>query len=301
MRLSTNSIYQSGINRIIEAQAEQTKLQEKIATGKEVISAADDPVGATQALKIAQNQQINAQFAANRTAAINKLSDYESNLSSVTELFLQVKTSVIQAGNGTLKDSDRKNIAIQVSSAKEALLALANAKDTNGYYVYSGFKTTTQTYDSANDYKGSESFLNLQVDSNRTMQIGVSGDDVFNATYNMFDTLDNLVTALNTSASDAAGKAALTASLATANTELQDGMDNVINQRSKIGAYLNELDMLNTSGSETDFLYTKQLSAIQDLDYAQAISDLSKNQTILQAAQKTFVTTTGLSLFNYLN
>lgn len=301
MRLSTNSIYQSGINRIIEAQAQQTKLQEKIATGKEIISAADDPVGATQALKISQNQQINTQFAANRSTALNKLNDYESNLNSVTELLLQVKTSVIQAGNGTLKDSDRKNISTQVRSSKEALLALANARDTNGNYIYSGFKTTTQTYDnSTNAYNGSLEFLNLQVDKNRTMQISVSGNEIFNNNFNIFNTLDNLVTALNTSANDDAGRAALGNALETANNQIQDGTDNVINQRSKIGAYLNELDMLNTSGSETDFLYTKQLSAIQDLDYAQAISDLSKNQTILEAAQKTFVTTTSLSLFNYM-
>jgi len=42
------------------------------------------------------------------------------------------------------------------------------------------------------------------------------------------------------------------------------------------------------------------LSDLQDLDYAKAISDFTRQQLGLEAAQKSFVTISGLSLFNYL-
>jgi len=298
MRLSTNSIYQNGINRIIEAQSEQSKLQEKIATGKEVITASDNPVGATQALKISQAQQINSQLTANRNTVANKLNNYENNLSIVTEQLLQVKAMIVQARNGTLTDVQRQNIATQISGAKDSLKALANTTDMNGQYIYSGFETTTQTYDASNVYQGSASLLNVQVDNNRTMQVGISGSSVFEAGgNNLFTTLTNLVTTLNT----VTDSTTLNSALATYSAELGTLQDNVLNVRSQNGSNINQLESLDNAASSMDLQYTKELSAIQDLDYAQAISDLGKNQLILQAAQKSFVTTTSLSLFNYLN
>ena len=298
MRLSTNSIYQNGINRIIEAQSEQSKLQEKIATGKEVITASDNPVGATQALKISQAQQINTQLTANRNTVANKLNNYENNLSIVTEQLLQVKAMIVQARNGTLTDVQRQNIATQISGAKDSLKALANTTDMNGQYIYSGFNTTTQTYNASNVYQGSASLLNVQVDNNRTMQVGISGSSVFEAGgNNLFTTLTNLVTTLNT----VTDSTTLNTNLATYSAELGTLQDNVLNVRSQNGSNINQLEALDNAASSMDLQYTKELSAIQDLDYAQAISDLGKNQLILQAAQKSFVTTTSLSLFNYLN
>jgi flagellar hook-associated protein 3 FlgL len=169
----------------------------------------------------------------------------------------------------------------------------------NGQYIYSGFNTTTQTYNASNVYQGSASLLNVQVDNNRTMQVGISGSSVFEAGgNNLFTTLTNLVTTLNTAVTDSD---AFNTNLATYSAELGTLQDNVLNVRSQNGSNINQLEALDNAASSMDLQYTKELSAIQDLDYAQAISDLGKNQLILQAAQKSFVTTTSLSLFNYLN
>ena len=41
-------------------------------------------------------------------------------------------------------------------------------------------------------------------------------------------------------------------------------------------------------------------SAIEDVDVSQAITDLQKTMTVLQATQASFSKLSGLSLFNYL-
>ena len=46
--------------------------------------------------------------------------------------------------------------------------------------------------------------------------------------------------------------------------------------------------------------YSSRLSELQDLDYAKAISDFTKKQMQLEAAQASFAKTSQLSLFNYL-
>jgi flagellar hook-associated protein 3 FlgL len=45
---------------------------------------------------------------------------------------------------------------------------------------------------------------------------------------------------------------------------------------------------------------SSDLSAVQDVDYAEAISRLNNQQLTLQAAQQTFIKVQGLSLFNFL-
>src|SRR5690606_13729538 len=44
----------------------------------------------------------------------------------------------IEAGNGTMSDADRATLAGVLKSSKETLLGLANAKDGNGQYLFSG-------------------------------------------------------------------------------------------------------------------------------------------------------------------
>ena len=70
--------------------------------------------------------------------------------------------------------------------------------------------------------------------------------------------------------------------------------------RADIGARLGEVDALDNVSQDLDMQYSTTLSTLQDVDYAKAITDLTRNQTQLEAAQKSFVNISKLSLFNYV-
>ena len=63
---------------------------------------------------------------------------------------------------------------------------------------------------------------------------------------------------------------------------------------------MNEIDSLASLNDSLDLQYQQTLSNLQDLDYAKAITDLTRNQTSLEAAQLSFSRISQLSLFNYL-
>jgi flagellar hook-associated protein 3 FlgL len=120
-------------------------------------------------------------------------------------------------------------------------------------------------------------------------------------TQDIFKTLANLINVLTSSQdSTPAGQAALTSDIGFALTNLDQASNNILRVRSLIGSRLNEVDALDNTNSALSLQYQQTLSNLQDLDYAKAISDLTRNQTGLTAAQKTFQMTTQLSLFNYL-
>ncbi len=116
----------------------------------------------------------------------------------------------------------------------------------------------------------------------------------------VFTTVTDLITALRAPVDGSSGKAALTNSLNTAIDNLKSAHDNVLTVQASVGAHMKELDYLDSAGDDLDIQYAATLGDLQDLDMVKAISDFSMQQTTLQAAQMSFKTMSGLSLFNYL-
>jgi flagellar hook-associated protein 3 FlgL len=96
---------------------------------------------------------------------------------------------------------------------------------------------------------------------------------------------------------------ALNQVLAKSGKAIDAAMNNAVTIQASVGSNVAELSALDDSGSAKDIQYA---STIADLmgqgptDLTKTISELAQQQTLLQAAQKTFVTTTGLTLLNYL-
>lgn len=305
MRISTNTLFQSGINKISDLQSDQSRLQQQISTGKRILSPADDPVASARALQIQQALATNSQYSNNRIIAQNQLGLVDNTLGSVSDLILSVQSTMVSAGNGTYSNAERSYMASELRGTLDQLIGLANTKDGAGHYLFAGAKNDAPAFvktATGASYQGDNNQLLLQVSSSRQMAISDTGQNLFlgNAT-DVFKTLTDLANLLDTPVNTAADRTALQAGLATADTNMNQILDNVLNSRAVAGTRLKELDGIEQAGQDTNLQLTQTLSGLQDLDYAQAVSDLNKQQTILSAAQQSFVKTTGLSLFNFIN
>jgi flagellar hook-associated protein 3 FlgL len=116
----------------------------------------------------------------------------------------------------------------------------------------------------------------------------------------LFKTVNDMITALETAQRTPVGNTKLANNLNVALSNLDNSLDNVLRVRTAVGARQNEVEATGSAQSDLALDYQKQLSDLRDLDYAQAISDLSRQQLSLEAAQKSFVRVQGLSLFNFL-
>ena len=301
MRISTNTMFQTGTNRLMDLQNDLSKLNQQISSGKRVLTPADDPVAAARILEINQAQQMNTTYTSTRNVARTSLETYESNLSSVTDLILDVQSSLVSAGNGAYSNQQRTNIATELQAKLDTLVGLANGKDSQGKYMYAGYDSANPAFSSSGGFQGDSARMSLQVDAQRQMPVTFTGDQVFQANGNdLFASLQGMISLLNTPITDSTTQQTFSTGLATAITSVQESLDQVLNIRAEIGGKLNELDTLDTTGSDLSLQYTQSLSTLQDLDYTQALSDLAKKNTSLEAAQKSFVSTSQLSLFSLL-
>jgi flagellar hook-associated protein 3 FlgL len=83
-----------------------------------------------------------------------------------------------------------------------------------------------------------------------------------------------------------------------------DNLDNaqtsVLEARSQIGARLNTIDSTQSLHEEVNIVTSQLLSTLRDLDYAEAVSQLTFESFVLEAAQQSYVKINSLSLFNQL-
>lgn len=85
-----------------------------------------------------------------------------------------------------------------------------------------------------------------------------------------------------------------------AQLELDAGLDNVVNTRSRVGARMQTLISQTSISEEFKLVSQTAMSKLEDLDMAQAISDLQLEQTKLEVAQQTFVQLQRLNLFDLI-
>lgn len=183
MRISTNTLFELGSGRISDLQSSLVKTQQQISTQRRVLTPADDPIAAAAALGVTQSLGMAEQYATNRQYAKSSLNEEEGVLKSVTSLFQDVKTLVVGAGNGIMNDSNRQALVTELRSRYQELLSLANSRDGNGNYMFSGFQTSTQPFSPSSgggaDYVGDQGQRMLQVSASRQLALNDSGASVF--------------------------------------------------------------------------------------------------------------------------
>ena len=81
---------------------------------------------------------------------------------------------------------------------------------------------------------------------------------------------------------------------------LDEGLGSVLRVRAEIGARLNTMTAVKDLHDDLSIQMRDVLSEIQDLDFAEAVSNLSYQSFVLEAAQQSFVRVNNLSLFNVL-
>ncbi|MDM9562098.1 MULTISPECIES: flagellar hook-associated protein FlgL [Bordetella] len=177
MRLSTSLIYQNGLNGILKQEATLSRLQEQLASGRRVLTPADDPLAASLSVNLSQTSSMNATYAANRNAAKQSLGLESNALGSVVTTLQSILQRVVQAG-GTLSDSDRQALVTELQSSREQLVGLANSTDGNGQFLFSGHdgfaQPVTLNSDGTVTYAGDNGQRIIQVDQSRQM----AGSDV---------------------------------------------------------------------------------------------------------------------------
>ncbi|CAK0771059.1 flagellar hook-associated protein 3 FlgL [Gammaproteobacteria bacterium] len=182
MRISTAMFHQQSIASMLNAQSQLDETQQRLSTGRRMLNPSDDPAAASRSLQLRQAVATTAQYQNNADAATARLNLEESSLTGVGNVLQRVRELALKANNPGLADSDRRSLAVEIRQNFDALVGLANTRDANGEYLFSGYNTQTEPFKVNADkvtYLGDQGSRFLQVGESDQVATGDSGWDVF--------------------------------------------------------------------------------------------------------------------------
>jgi len=179
----------------------------------------------------------------------------------------------------------------------------------NGYAIrFTSSATLDIVNTTTNTVLSSQPYVPGQAISFDGMRVAVSGTPVNGdqfvitqgQTSSVFDALDQAIAALNTSTFSDVDRAKVSDAIRQAASTLEQAFDVVLAKRAEIGGRMNALDQAANVSLDREFENTSTLSRLQDVDYAEAASRFSAQQTGLQAALAAYAQTSKMSLFDYI-
>ncbi len=306
MKISTHLLFDRASTQMSNVQSNLTQTQTQLAQGKQIINASDSPNQAAniQRLKSILSRQESYQNSLNTIKA--RLESEDTTLNSAGNLLVRAKEVAVQGANDTLSSSDRKALGTELQALRDQLLSLANTRDSNGNYLFSGSRVKQAAFvETANGspvYMGDQTRMNVRVGEQRSIPVNRTGTDAFvpvpradtnnNSTgVGFFQVLDDLISGLNSSKG----------------TDIRRGLGEIdtLTQgvslaRAQIGTNLNVVDQQSSVVEDTTLNLKTTLSSIEDLDYASAITKMNQQMMSLEAAQSSFAKISQLNLFNFI-
>lgn len=306
MKISTHLLFDRASAQMSNVQSNLTQSQAQLAQGKQIINASDAPNQAAtiQRLKSILTKQDSYQSSLNTIK--DRLQGEDTTLKSATDLLVRAKEIAVQGANDTLSPADRKSLGTELKAVRDQLLSLANSRDSNGNYLFSGSRVKqpafVETANGSPAYMGDQTHMNVRVGDQRSIPINRTGTDAFVPVnradekghvtgVGFFESLDNLISGLNNSNGNDIRRGA--GEMDT----LQQGMSLA---QAQIGTNLNVVDQQTSVLEDTTLNLKTTLSSIEDLDYASAITKMNQQMMSLEAAQSSFAKVSQLNLFNYI-
>jgi len=188
MQVSTKLFNQQQLQQFSSTTEKLQDLQNKIGSGQNILKASDDPIGAVQlsGLNVVKGQI--EQFERNVNSAADRITLLDKNLENLGSIMVRAQELVIQASSDTLGASDREAIALEVDEMKKEILSVANAQDSNGSFLFSGYKTNTMPFvediSGKINYKGDRGLSSLSISESRVIETTLDGGTLFQSVKN---------------------------------------------------------------------------------------------------------------------
>ena len=293
MRVSTNQFYRVNAEQMQSTQSKVAEIQAKLGSGKQMLHPSEDPGKANLISGLVSAKERQEVYSKNVDAGETRLTAESAVLESMTSIMQRVTQLAVQSSNDTLGASDRDVIATEIKALRDELLNLTNTQDLSGSYIFSGNKTGSPAFveDASGvvNYNGDYGRMEINVSDVRSIAINTLGSELFSAAD--FAALDDLVADL---------RANNGADVRTRLDKVNSINDRLINSYGAMAGRLAAMESQRNVIDETTLRIDELLIRENDLDYAEAVTDLSKESVALQALQASFAKIAQLSLFNFI-
>lgn len=282
MRITEGIIAGRNLADLQRANAAVAKASLQVSTGNRLQRPSDDPQAVQKALNLRGDLAATAQYMDTANASQGWAQATDDALADINDVLQRAREAVVQGGNGTMSQKDRNDIATQIDQLIGQAKASGNATF-DGQYIFAGQKTDTAPYDpdGADAYNGDTGSIIRTIGPGVSVQLNGSMGSVLGngSDGKALQVLRDIAAHLR------GGTAADTNALRTTDLAAIDAsMADVSTARAEAGALSNRLTTAANRLTDLQASTEKVRSGVEYVDLAEAISQLSSQQAVYQAA-----------------
>ena len=177
MRISNQMLQQSalaGLRARLEALAQA---QAASTTGRRIRTLSDDPLGASEVMRLASTLRDVEQYRRNGTFANTRLSAEEVTLNSVVEALQDAKGLAIASASPDPADPTRQAALAEVRNLIQHVISLGNTKVGNEY-IFGGGETLDPPFKSDGSYVGDTTIRRAEIGEGLLIDTNHTGDQI---------------------------------------------------------------------------------------------------------------------------
>lgn len=300
INLSTSAFYERATRQVGTLRAEAEKLQEQMGTGERLSRSSDDPVAAARLRTLARGERLAQIDQRSSDLASTDLKMTDDALGSLATLVIRAKELATKAATETLSAEQRAAIGGEVESLRQAVLQIANSRNSAGHALFGGQAAGAAYQESggAVAYVGTAAKDAVDLGDGQSVVPSLAGPEVFTfeaggVPTDLFAVLGDLATALK-------GGGDPTGPTGVALDGLAAGLDSITTAQTVVGARLGWIEVMDERRVANSELVADEQKAIGGADLAVTMTRLQEVTTVLEASQASFVRLAGLSLFDMM-
>lgn len=304
MRVTNSMVVNNLLSNLGKNATRLAKYQNQVSTGKRIEKLSDDPVGASYSIRYSTDIEKEKQYLSNIESSNEILTATETALSSTNEVLARMRDLTVQAAGSATSESSRESIKVELEQLKNEIISLANTSY-NGRYIFSGYKTnkklieddaTLDTYGTYGITVEDTEQINYQISENNVMQVNTLGTEIFGLggageKPKIIADIDKLIKAV-----DLGDAKEINSCLA----DLDDAQDKVLAGMTSIGGKMNRLELARSRVTNNITYLGEAKSLNDDVDAAEAITNLTMEKTVYSAALQIGATVIQQSLLDFL-
>ncbi|MCL1790766.1 MAG: flagellar hook-associated protein FlgL [Peptococcaceae bacterium] len=301
MRVTHNIMTNNLLRNLSGASGRMIDIQNKLSSNARINKPSDDPVGAETAMRLKSTLSSMEQWKQNVSEGKAYMQSVEGTLGGMIDMTHRLRELAIQGANGSSTPDDRLKIKSEVDQIIKQFEQSANTQF-NGRYVFSGTRSDQEALVNADvvwngsayelSWGGNSKPVNIEVGPGLIIDISVNGESLYGIeppgpgpakTSQLLSTLYRLSDALENDDYDEIN-AVIGKDGSSDPCTLTEVTNNLLTIRSELGARNNRLENIEKQ-IEINILNVKQnLSAVVDIDIAEAIIQFKSIQNVYQAA-----------------
>jgi flagellin len=258
-----NNISAMNTNRVLSAtDSAMGKTLEKLSSGLRINRAADDAAGLAISEKMRAQIRGMKQAIRNAQDGISFIQTAEGALNETHSILNRMRELAVQASNGIYTESDKQKLQEEFTQLYDELDRIAVTTEFNTKKLLSGSYATDGV----------------------TFQIGPNANQMISGTIQNMTAVGLGLDASLKKATGGIGSGSTYTTIQSVLGKIDEAIDKVSAERSKLGAIQNRLEHTIANLSVTVENLAASESRIRDVDMAEAMTEFTKNQILIQSA-----------------